>query len=476
MHPFSFAAVLLLSSLQGAFATTSISASCAVAPAVPAPPSGATVLPRSSGGDDTALIQQALKGLKSGDSLVFQPGTYNISKHLVLNVSAVTLFGNGATIHATNPTDGALMIEGDNVRVYGFTFTQDVTTRQTTPWAGGISVISYNTDTSARRITGSIIQNNVFTNTAGGIFLDKVSMFTVANNTVYRTLADGIHMTAGSSNGRVIHNTVSQNGDDMIAVVSYAGNRAGTTLAQQYANWGAQQDELDQNIYIGQNTVSDNYWGRGISVVGGSNITIESNNISKTSIGAGIYLTRETSYLTFGDQNIFVDNNVVSQVQTEPATYKPAGFSGVPTHQGAIEVAAQMTDAEYAVPQYRSAFSVVNVALIGNTVQNAKYAGIRLGMYSPPNTVNTISVIGDALDNVENNGVIQPQAGLAASAISCSGNTYDGANWGANCATAIAPITANYAITGASLQCDQNGLIASSTDSRSLPPSNLTVQ
>ena len=51
----------------------------------------------------------------------------------------------------------------------------------------------------------------------------RATGFLVAENTVSRSLSDGIHVTSGSSYGRVLKNTVKETGDDMIAVVSYVG-------------------------------------------------------------------------------------------------------------------------------------------------------------------------------------------------------------------------------------------------------------
>jgi parallel beta-helix repeat protein len=405
--------------------------------------------------------------------LVFQGGTYRISKHLVVGVSGVTLYSSGATIHATSATDGALMIQGDNVAVYGFTLTQDSNMRLSTPWGGGISVYD-DRGGGRRRVQGTVIQNNIVNNSAAaGIFLYKASNFTVAGNRVYRSWADGIHMTAGSSDGRVIHNTVLQTGDDMIAVVSYAGTRGTAPVAVRYKNWASQQDELDQDIYVGSNEVADQYWGRGISVVGGSNVTIENNAISKTPTGAGVYLTRETSYMTFGDHNIMVSNNAISQVQTNPPTYMPPGFNPVLTHQGAIELGAQMANDEVSNPVYVSAFSLEDISIIGNQVQDARFAGIRIGIYSPSNTNRQVIIKNNNMTKVGSSSIIEQYPGLTAATASCSGNTLDGVNWPSQCAKSIPTVTPNYLITGASLKCDESGQISTSLTSRPEPPTDL---
>ena len=54
-----------------------------------------------------------------------------------------------------------------------------------------------------------VVQNNTIDNSAAvGIFILNVQNFTVASNTVWRSWADGIHMTGGAFAGRAINNNV----------------------------------------------------------------------------------------------------------------------------------------------------------------------------------------------------------------------------------------------------------------------------
>ena len=120
--------------------------------------------------------------------------------------------------------------------------------------------------------------------------------------------------------------------------------------SSNYANWPAVQASLSRNIYIAGNTVSDQYWGRGISVVGGSDITIDSNNLSRTPAAASIYLARETAYMTFGDHNILVQNNALSQIETMQPSYKPPNIVIAAAAHGAIEISSTVYSDEYANP------------------------------------------------------------------------------------------------------------------------------
>jgi parallel beta-helix repeat protein len=433
-------------------------AGCDVIPAMPAPPAKAKLFRRSGAADDTADIQKAIRALRSGDWLVLPAGTYRISKHLTVPVDGVTLYGKGATIRSTNATDGGIMIEGDNVAIYGFTLEQNSDSRQGTPWAGGISVFDQRSG-KRRRVSGTVIRGNTINNAANtGIFLYRATLFTVADNIVYRSWADGIHATGGSDYGRIIRNRVSQNGDDMIAVVSYAGERGALPAAMKYRKMSLQN--LNRDIYVAGNTLSDTYWGRGISVVGGINVTIQDNDISKTPTAAGIYVLRERSYATFGGENIVIRNNRIGATQTAPPTYKPASVQLELTRHGAIEVSSQMNEEEFGDPLYRNALMVSRVAILDNTIRGARFAGMRFGAVSGSDkTVTNIVVKGNRLEDVGLDSIAEIHGGVDRTSLSCSQNELNDSMWASNCDGSGATARAAQVATGATLRCLADGTV-----------------
>ncbi len=151
----------------------------------------------------------------------------------------------------------------------------------------------------------------------------QAKRFSVARNVVYSSTADGIHVTTGSAQGVVVGNVVRENGDDMIAVVSY----------------GLGEPNVGP-VLIEDNDVSAQYWGRGISVVGGHDVEIRRNLVSLTPFGAGILVHSETSYNTSNVRNVVVDSNQVRYVQTRRPTYNPAG-RWKKTGHGGIDVYGQ---------------------------------------------------------------------------------------------------------------------------------------
>ena len=431
---------------------------CAVVAALPPPPATAKVFSSRSGADDAADIQHALDGLHSGDWLVLAAGHYLIGKHLVIAGDGVTLYGKGAVIRSSSPRDGGVLIEGDDVAVYGLTLEQDSVERQGAPWSGGIAIFD-GRGGRRRRVSGATIEGNTINNAAAaGIFLYKASYFTVAGNSVFRSLADGIHATGGSKDGRIVGNSVTQNGDDMVAIVSYAGLRNTHTLAARYPGMSA--DDLDSNIYVAGNKLSDTYWGRGISVVGGSDVTIENNDISRTPTAAGIYLLRESSYVTYGDHNILVRANSLSQIQTMAPTYKPPGITLVLTHHGAVEVSSQLLAEESTDTRFRQPLSVSGIALIGNKIHDARFAGVRLGAVSESDkTVSDVLVQDNSLAGVGADAVAEVHPGMDRASLTCSGNKLNGTLWQSACDKVPVAATARPAISGASLTCLPDGTI-----------------
>jgi parallel beta-helix repeat protein len=341
--------------------------------------------------DNTDGIQRALDSLKPGEWLVFPPGRYLHSKRLRVKVPNTVLWGDGATLDATNPDDMAVMLEADGASIYKFTLTGVTDKRRSAPWQSRIAV--FGGADSARLLSNNIVRGNRVVhagdpgsqraNSSGSaaIFMYHAANFLVAENTVSRSLSDGIHVTGGSSYGRVLNNTVTETGDDMIAVVSYIGDPSQS--AQQVAGeYDARRAKgLSHHILIANNTVSGQYWGRGISVVGGENVTIENNTIDKPSHGAAIYLARETSYLTFGVRNILVRNNTITDVQTTAPNYVAGTVSASAnkTGHGAIEIYSWLFTDEADNAALRNALAVQNIRIESNTISRARGDGVRIG-------------------------------------------------------------------------------------------------
>ena len=299
-----------------------------------------------------------LDALKPGDWLVFPAGKYLHSKSLRVRVAGVTIWSDGATLVATNPLDTAMMMQADNTTLYGFRMHTATTSRGSALQHARI-VIAPNGNTTGPRVKNVTVRRNTVENagapgttyangsSASGIFIYHADGFLVAENTVKRSLADGIHTTGGSINGRVIKNTVRENGDDMIAVVSYMAAK-GTEISSMTSNMATMRDQrLNRNILITDNDVKGQYWGRGITVVGGENVTIQHNAIADTTHGAASFWRRESGYLSFGVKDVIVRNNTISNVQTGAPCIRTAtidvGAYGSRGHRGALACDVERT-------------------------------------------------------------------------------------------------------------------------------------
>lgn len=236
-----------------------------------------------NGGDDTAGLKSALRALRTGDTLVIPAGvTCRHTGVLSVATPGAHLSGPG-TLLATKEKTSAVWIDANDVVVDGgLTLkTAPITKRWETYEQEGLRLVNGR--------SGIIIRNVTINGAAGaGIYLGGVSNFLLDQVTVLNSRADGIHMTNGSHNGIVRQATVRGSGDDGVAVVSYQSN-----------------SQPCHDIQIMTPTVQSNTWGRGISVVGGTNITYTDVSIDSSN-AAAIYIAQESSYHTYSVNNVKV--------------------------------------------------------------------------------------------------------------------------------------------------------------------------
>ena len=218
--------------------------------------------------DDTAALQRAFDTVPTGTTLTLTAGrTYPHSDVLHLRRPGTRLTGTG-TLLATREDRSSVWIEADNITLEDLTLTITPTSRRWEAWEQmRLRAVGH---------TGLVLRGITIDGAAAaGIYLGGASNFTLYRVTVRNTRSDGIHMTSGSNNGQVLRPTVTSSGDDGIAVISY--EQDGTPA---------------HNITITSPTVLGTTWGRGISVVGGTNITYTDVRIERSS-AAAIYIGSE---------------------------------------------------------------------------------------------------------------------------------------------------------------------------------------
>lgn len=254
--------------------------------------SGRQVSHSAPSDDSTQSLQAQIDSLKPGGTLTLAQQTYSHGGVIDVRVPDVTIDGNGATLTATNDETSAVKITADGVRVTNLNVSAATGDKR---WTGvnqqKIVVSGHRDKLSNISVNGSA---------AAGVFVDGAQDFDLENITVNGTRADGVHVTGGSVNGRIDNVKTQQTGDDAIAVVSY-GN-----------------EQPSKHIDIRNVTVSGTRWGRGISVVGGQDVSIHDFAVSNTS-AAGLYIATEGApYFTDSVQSVTVDNGSITSANHDP--------------------------------------------------------------------------------------------------------------------------------------------------------------
>jgi parallel beta-helix repeat protein len=312
--------------------------------------------------------------------LLFPAGTYRYSNVLVLRKTDVVVEGRGATLHALSAQNESIVVAGDKDAILDLAIDGTGTKRLTTPASTDIEVTGRYDQLVGNRISGGA---------SAGIFMYGARDYRIAGNTVANTLADGIHSTNVSRRGLVEGNTVFETGDDTIAVVSYTG------------------EEPSGNILINDNHVSDNSWGRGITCVGCTDVTIANNQISGVACAAGVLVANEIE--TIGVEGVLVENNDISRIETRPC---PGGY----TSQGGIDINGVST------------YAIEYVSLEHNRISDARYDGIRTLDYGTGAAgIDRINVYENAISTVGNDAVEFVADPAAPALTTCWQNTYGGA-------------------------------------------------
>lgn len=275
--------------------------------------------------DDSDAIKRAIQSLSSGGTVVFDSGkTYLKRKLITVKKSGVKLWGYGSTIYSYVAADQlrvpergaqvAFFLAAPDTAAYGMTIVTNMRKRPLgLPGYAGIFLTS----------TRQEAIDNRFEYTANGVITQGATNFLIARNVVYRTTADGIHMTTGSTGGHVACNVVRENGDDMVAVVDYGNG-----------------EPQMSDFLIEDNDLAGNYWGRGITVSGGRDVTIRRNKIALTSNAAAIYMVSEESFKTRNIRNVLIEDNQILNSQNTTPAYNPINNFRRGSH-GAIEVAGE---------------------------------------------------------------------------------------------------------------------------------------
>lgn len=302
-------------------------------------PSVQLAVPPGDEPDITKALQGALDRMTGGGTIVVPPGRYLQSDCVWFRHARIRLVGTGVRLRAVNLDRMCLMMQADDGEIRGFELLAEPVKRALDQESARIVVRSRGNRVIGNTVTGA---------TSAGILVEFARDFVVTDNVVTRTLSDGIHVTGSSRRGVVARNRLDLTGDDGIGIVSY-----------RY------QPQATAEVLVEDNSVSNVSAARGISVVGSSNVLVRRNSVVGTGRAAGIMVTREPSYDTYGVTNVIVRGNRVEKVAQ--AFSRP---SNEQTGQGSIDLNSHdATDPKLQVRQ---------VLIVDNTVVDGRFSGIRI--------------------------------------------------------------------------------------------------
>ncbi|MCU0870338.1 MAG: right-handed parallel beta-helix repeat-containing protein [Burkholderiales bacterium] len=345
--------------------------------------------------DDTVALNTALAAVADDGDVVLTPGrTYLKRNFLLLDTPGVRLWGNGAVIHARVEPDEergppgtmhqSIVLTAPRAAIFDTTLTTNVRRRH----AGNREHLGIRLEGPDQQAIGNRVEYLQV-----GIFVRGATRPVVARNVIYRTTADAIHQTTGSADGTVVCNLVREAGDDGIAVVNYGLGPPNV-----------------RGFLIAGNDVADQYQGRGISVVGGADVTIRDNRVQRTGINAGIYVASERSYKTAAVRNVLVERNEIVDVQTRAPVYNPKGALRL-TGQAAIDIGGDLPEQ-----------TIDGVVVRGNRIAGTARDGIRIR-----GNACDVRLEGNRMEKVRQFPIAIAPPTRPGCAFACVGNTADGA-------------------------------------------------
>ncbi|MCV7171923.1 right-handed parallel beta-helix repeat-containing protein [Mycobacterium manitobense] len=303
--------------------------------------------------DSSALLQREFDQLKPGEALTLDRETFNHDSVLHIDVPGVRIDGNGARLQATNDETSSVQITAPGVTLTNVTLSAPPSGRRWTGLDQHKLVVRANDVT----VRGVVVDGSA----AAGVFVQGAENFRIDGVTVEDTRADGIHVTGGSGNGQINNPATARTGDDGVAVVSYADDAASCA-----------------DIVVNSPVVNGTRWGRGVSVVGGENVSIRNLHVDGTS-GAGVYIASEggPQYYTRSAHAIDVSGGTVTNANVNPGVI-----------QGAVLVYAGNASED-----------VSNVSVSDLTISNtAKTAQRNIGIVVDAGTVGDIALRGIRLE------------------------------------------------------------------------------
>lgn len=259
--------------------------------------------------DQTVALRQAFEAAaRDRLSLIGDPdATYRYDGRLILD--GVSFDGRGCTLLPLSDGPQVLQCRGTGWRLANLRVQGTARTRSSDNGFNGIWIGGDDRDAAANFVLENVTVDGIAPGrgaAAAGIMISNAQQGRLTGTTVRRSLADGIHMTAGSNHLLVEHALIEDSGDDAIAVVSYR-----------------RQQQACHHVHV-RNATSRRSAARGMTVVGGHDVVFERVAVER-SAAAGIYLFGEASFDTYGTARVRVVDSVLTGCVTGVGL--PLGYS-----------------------------------------------------------------------------------------------------------------------------------------------------
>lgn len=241
--------------------------------------------------DDTAAVQEAFDAVRPGGAVLLAEGrTYAVDDVVTLAVEGAVLTGGG-TLLATDEERSSLTVSADDVVVQDVVLTVEPTSRRFDAFEQQRLRLDGHSGVVVRDV---VVEGSA----AAGIYVYGTSDFVLDGVQVSGTRADGVHITGGATDGEVLAPRVTDVGDDGVAVVSYA-----------------QDGDPCARIRV-VSPVVDGTDARGVSVVGGTDVTYTDISVSGTA-AAGVYVAAEGSFDTTSVDGVRIEGGTVTDANTD---------------------------------------------------------------------------------------------------------------------------------------------------------------
>jgi len=240
--------------------------------------------------NNSTAIANAIASAKSkGVGVVIPVGV--CAYGAVINLDSVRLIGYGdsSVLYALDTNNESIFMRGTAPEVRSVKLSGVKATTRVAPWEATRITLFGATKFVIDHVTldGSAA--------AGIQTAQSANNGSITYNTISNTLSDSIHLADKASYITIENNHISNAGDDGIAIVS-----------------SIDEGGLVDHVTARNNVVTNNLWGRNMSVVGGSNVLYENNDMEGNAAGyACMYIAQEDSWATYGSSNVVVQFNTM---------------------------------------------------------------------------------------------------------------------------------------------------------------------